>query len=293
MQSIKRSIPFILLVVLLILFSACSSEALKKPTGLENDPIVEAVELDAQEDTEANGEMEVKEAVENKVTEDTVEVIATEEVESMEDSEEKENKTTEKTTTLQSKANSTNEAARSKNNSSISKTESTSKPKQVAKNQTATTKKSSNDSKKKTDNKTKIQKKTVAKELTKLKEQKAPKKDTVTISIVINSNEVPLGATEIEIDPGDTVLDVFYRVTKKHGIQQSVRGSGGNAYIEGIANVYEFDRGPGSGWMYRVNGIFPDRSVGIIPVQNGDRIELLYTLDLGKDLNANLQPFRR
>lgn len=31
-----------------------------------------------------------------------------------------------------------------------------------------------------------------------------------------------------------------------------------SAYIEGIGNLYEFDCGNLSGWMYSVNGVWPD-----------------------------------
>lgn len=122
----------------------------------------------------------------------------------------------------------------------------------------------------------------------------APSSSKITQSIVISSSEVPLAPTEMDIKDGDTVLDALITITKKHKIQMDYRGGrGATAYIEGIANVYEFDRGQGSGWMYRVNGIFPDRGAGVVPLQDGDRVEWLYTTNLGGDLNANLQPFRR
>lgn len=120
------------------------------------------------------------------------------------------------------------------------------------------------------------------------------KKNTVVYSIVISSNEVPLQPTEMEITDGETVLNVLIRITKEKKIQMDYRGGqGATAYVEGIDNVYEFDRGQGSGWMYRVNGIFPDRGAGVVPLYAGDRVEWLYTTNLGKDLGANLQPFRR
>lgn len=124
-------------------------------------------------------------------------------------------------------------------------------------------------------------------------EPEAPK-NSVIYSIVISSSEVPLAPTEIEINDGDTVLDALIKITRDKKIQMDYRGGqGATAYVEGIANVYEFDRGQGSGWMYRVNGIFPDRSAGIIPLYPGDRVEWLYTTDLGNDLGADLKPFRR
>ncbi|MGG0670268.1 DUF4430 domain-containing protein [Lederbergia citrisecunda] len=130
---------------------------------------------------------------------------------------------------------------------------------------------------------------------TKPSEEKPAKQvNQVVYSIVISSSEVPLQPTELEIEEGETVLSALIKMTKKHKIQMDYRGGqGATAYIEGIANVYEFDRGQGSGWMYRVNGIFPDRGAGVVPLQDGDRVEWLYTTNLGVDLNADLKPFRR
>lgn len=122
----------------------------------------------------------------------------------------------------------------------------------------------------------------------------APAKSKIVYSIVISSTEVPLPPAEMEITDGDTVLSTLIDITRKHKVQMDYRGGqGATAYVEGLANVYEFDRGQGSGWMFRVNGIFPDRGAGIVPLLDGDRVEWLYTTDLGVDLNANLKPFRR
>ncbi len=124
--------------------------------------------------------------------------------------------------------------------------------------------------------------------------EQATAKDTIVLSIVISDSEIPLPPTEVEIEEGDTVLDVLIKMTKREKIQMDYRGGrGATAYVEGIDNVYEFDRGQGSGWMYRVNGVFPDRGVGVVPLLPGDCVEWLYTTDLGQDLGADLEPFRR
>ncbi|WP_051123197.1 DUF4430 domain-containing protein [Paenisporosarcina sp. FSL H8-0542] len=117
---------------------------------------------------------------------------------------------------------------------------------------------------------------------------------TIVFSIVISSSEVPLTPVKMEFKEGDTVLDALIQITKKHKIQMDYRGGkGASAYVEGIANVYEFDRGQGSGWMYRVNGVFPDRGAGTVPLMVDDHVEWLYTTSLGEDLKADLKPFRR
>lgn len=96
-----------------------------------------------------------------------------------------------------------------------------------------------------------------------------------------------LKTKEVEIKADDKVLDVLVRVAGREEIQLEYRGSGAGAYVEGIANIYEFDRGPESGWMYKVNGSFPNRSAGNWPVNPGDHLEWVYTKDLGKDVGAD------
>lgn len=110
---------------------------------------------------------------------------------------------------------------------------------------------------------------------------------TATISITGDRGARILPATRVEIQQGDTVYDVLLRVTRQHGIQMESRGSGKTLYVEGINNLYEFDGGPESGWMYRVNGVFPNYSAGVCDVRSGDRIEWLYTRDLGRDIGAS------
>ncbi len=59
-----------------------------------------------------------------------------------------------------------------------------------------------------------------------------------------------------------------------------------SAYIEGIANIYEFDCGELSGWMYAVNGWFPNYGCAQYKLKPGDKVEWIYTCDLGKDIGG-------
>ncbi|MBC5636757.1 DUF4430 domain-containing protein [Ornithinibacillus sp. BX22] len=116
--------------------------------------------------------------------------------------------------------------------------------------------------------------------------------NSVQLTIVVSEEEVPLPFSEIKIEEGDMVLDALINATEENDITLSYRGTGATAYVEGIDDIYEFDRGPGSGWMYRVNGVFPNRGAGVIPLVPGDVVEWLYTTDLGNDIGADLHPFR-
>ncbi|WP_026907082.1 DUF4430 domain-containing protein [Paucisalibacillus globulus] len=121
---------------------------------------------------------------------------------------------------------------------------------------------------------------------------KGEQQHTVEYSIVISDGEVPLSSYDVEITEGDTVLDALVKATEGKQIDLAYSGQDDGAYVEGIDGVFEFDRGPGSGWMYRVNGIFPNRGAGVIKLVPGDQVEWLYTTDLGQDIGAELQSFR-
>lgn len=95
-----------------------------------------------------------------------------------------------------------------------------------------------------------------------------------------------LAPAAYEIKAGESALELLKRITRQHKIQMESQGAKSFAYVEGIDNLYEFDHGAGSGWMYKVNGAFPDKGAGSYTVNPGDTIEWLYTLDLGRDLGA-------
>lgn len=90
----------------------------------------------------------------------------------------------------------------------------------------------------------------------------------------------------------DTVWDVLRRAAKEHSIQLEYEGADENiydsVYIEGIHHLYEFSAGPLSGWMYSVNGDFPNVGASQKKLADGDVIEWHYTLDLGRDLGEDV-----
>ena len=51
-------------------------------------------------------------------------------------------------------------------------------------------------------------------------------------------------------------------------------------------NLYEFDVGNKSGWMYKVNGWFPNYGCSRYQLKDGDVIEWVYTCDLGDDVGG-------
>ncbi|UJF32614.1 DUF4430 domain-containing protein [Paenibacillus hexagrammi] len=121
--------------------------------------------------------------------------------------------------------------------------------------------------------------------------QQAPSPATTAISISITGDD-KLGSilqeTSVPVQEGMTVLDALKQVTKANKIQMEYQGRGTFAYVQGIDNLYEFDRGPKSGWVYKVNGKAPGEGAGSYKAAPGDKIEWLYTLDLGEDVGAKM-----
>ena len=62
-------------------------------------------------------------------------------------------------------------------------------------------------------------------------------------------------------------------------------GAQGLMYVHGIGNIYEFDFGDLSGWVYLVNGESASIGCAQYVLQPGDRVEFRYTLELGKDID--------
>lgn len=72
----------------------------------------------------------------------------------------------------------------------------------------------------------------------------------------------------ITLQGGDTA----YSVLKRTGATVS----GSSSYVKGINGLFEFDKGPQSGWMYSVNGAVPNVSAGSYSVKSGDQVRWYY-----------------
>lgn len=85
---------------------------------------------------------------------------------------------------------------------------------------------------------------------------------------------------------GESVFDVLLRETQNNRIhmEYSFTPAFNSNYIEGINNLYEFDCGDLSGWMYCVNGWYPNYGCSRYIVQAGDEIQWNYTCDFGRDV---------
>ena len=118
--------------------------------------------------------------------------------------------------------------------------------------------------------------------LNNLKDLDPDKRELVPVGGVI------LAPTKVTFYEGESVFDVLQRVCKEKGIhmESSWTPIYNSAYIEGIHNLYEFDCGELSGWMYRVNGWYPNYGCSRYQLVDGEKVEFRYTCDLGKDVGC-------
>ena len=96
-----------------------------------------------------------------------------------------------------------------------------------------------------------------------------------------------LPATKVTFTEGETVFEVLKRVcdAAQLQIEYSYTPLYESYYIEGINHLYEFDCGPESGWMYKVNEWFPNYGCSVYTLKDGDDIVWCYTCTgLGADV---------
>ena len=108
---------------------------------------------------------------------------------------------------------------------------------------------------------------------------------------LVSDDGIILSGTEINITDGESVFDVTKRICTERKIpfEFTLTPVYNTAYVEGIYNLYEFDCGSGSGWIYLVNGKIQSVGCSDCKLNDGDIVEWAYTCDLGHDIEASLK----
>jgi len=97
-----------------------------------------------------------------------------------------------------------------------------------------------------------------------------------------------LEPVQVTFYEGESVYNVLRRTCKQQKLHMEFRDTPiyNSAYIEGIGNLYEFDCGEQSGWMYAVNDWYPNYGCSRYQLKDGDVICWRYTCDLGTDIGG-------
>ena len=87
-------------------------------------------------------------------------------------------------------------------------------------------------------------------------------------------------ATECTLENGATAYDLFRKLMKENGFSYEALGNGYVSSVTGPGGVEleELANGPRSGWMYTINGEYPDYMPSV-PLKDGDKMVFFYTDD--------------
>ena len=104
--------------------------------------------------------------------------------------------------------------------------------------------------------------------------QETPVKQTVSVKVIGVNSTMMQG--NIEVNSSSTAYSVLRELAKQNGKSISTKGFGSTVYVSGIDGLKEFDHGPSSGWMYKVNGIPPNIGAGAYYLKAGDQVIWYY-----------------
>lgn len=104
--------------------------------------------------------------------------------------------------------------------------------------------------------------------------QDTPVKQTVSIKVIGINTTMMQG--NIEVNSSSTAYSVLRELAKQNGKSISTKGFGSIVYVSGIDGLKEFDHGPSSGWMYKVNGTPPNIGAGAYRLKAGDQVIWYY-----------------
>lgn len=95
-----------------------------------------------------------------------------------------------------------------------------------------------------------------------------------------------LPVTQVKFSRGESVFEILQRTCRTHDIplRYTYTVNYGGYYVSEISGLREIEHGALSGWLYRVNGWYPNYGSSKYEVNEGDVIVWVYTCDGGADL---------
>ncbi|WP_336772063.1 S-layer homology domain-containing protein [Paenibacillus sp. MMO-58] len=117
----------------------------------------------------------------------------------------------------------------------------------------------------------------------------ATKYVTLSVDKLTINKGYTVANTKIELREGDTAWSLLKRVLDSKGLtyEYVFTPKYNSAYVQSIAGDGEFDHGSGSGWMYNVNGVYPNYGASLYELKDGDKLQWRYTTNLGIDLGVD------
>ena len=93
--------------------------------------------------------------------------------------------------------------------------------------------------------------------------------------VTVPSDGVMVSGLSLELTPGQTAFDALSQTGL--ALVYTGRPSRKNVHLRGIGGLYEKDCGASSGWVFSVNGAYPNTSCSKVALSDGDVVSFQFT----------------
>lgn len=101
--------------------------------------------------------------------------------------------------------------------------------------------------------------------------------ERVNSADVIPENGIVIERCEVWLSEGDTAYDALTQAAREQRVRVDASETLYGAYVSAIGHISEFGFGEMSGWLYCVNGEYPEVSCGSYTLSQGDVVEFHYS----------------
>lgn len=110
--------------------------------------------------------------------------------------------------------------------------------------------------------------------------------ERVNTADVIPADGVVIAYCEVPLPEGATAFEALTLAARQQQVRVDGSGTVYGVYVSAIGHIAEFGFGDMSGWLYSVNGEYPEASCGEYRLHDGDAVEFHYTCGYGAGMEV-------
>lgn len=110
--------------------------------------------------------------------------------------------------------------------------------------------------------------------------------ERVNTADVIPADGVVIAYCEVSLPEDATAYEALTLAARQQKVRVDGSGTVYGVYVSAIGHIAEFGFGDMSGWLYSVNGDYPEVSCGEYRLHDGDAVEFHYTCGYGAGMEA-------
>ena len=110
---------------------------------------------------------------------------------------------------------------------------------------------------------------------------------SISVHVTVRTNDAQWVSDDYTITKGQSALDALKKALKANGITCQTEDSQYGTYVQSLTRngetLGELDKGPNSGWMYKINGKTPLVGIDAYGMEDGDELLFYYVMDYTKE----------